>query len=176
LLNGLREVHTHKLLHLDIKPSNIYLRNDGTPVLLDFGAARQTLSSDQPMLKPMYTPGFASPEQYKSRDRLGPWSDMYSVGASMYSSMAGAAPQAADGRVERDNLVPATKRWAGKYSDHLLETVDWCMKLEYAERPQSVFVLQRALAQKHAVTAVPEVPPAGWLDSLRDRLRGIINK
>jgi serine/threonine protein kinase len=145
-------------------------------VLLDFGAARQTLSSDQPMLKPMYTPGFASPEQYKGRDRLGPWSDMYSVGASMYASMAGAAPQAADTRVERDNLVPAVKRWAGKYSDHLLETVDWCMKLEYAERPQSVFVLQRALAQKHAIKAVTEIPPVGWLDSLRDRLRGMINK
>jgi serine/threonine protein kinase len=177
LLNGLREVHTHKLLHLDIKPSNIYLRNDGTPVLLDFGAARQTLSSDQPMLKPMYTPGFASPEQYKSRDSLGPWSDMYSVGASMYAAMSGAAPQAADTRVERDNLVPAIKRWAGKYSDHLLETVDWCMKLEFADRPQSVFVLQRALAQKHSATKVdPEVPAAGWLGSLRERLRGMISK
>ena len=50
MLNGLREVHAHKLLHLDIKPSNIYLRTDGTPVLLDFGAARQTLVSDQPIL------------------------------------------------------------------------------------------------------------------------------
>jgi len=51
LLNGLREVHTHKLLHLDIKPSNIYLRLDGNPVLLDFGAARQTLASGGKMLK-----------------------------------------------------------------------------------------------------------------------------
>ena len=57
MLNGLREVHTNKLLHLDLKPANIYLRSDLTPVLIDFGAARQTLTSDQPMLKPMYTPG-----------------------------------------------------------------------------------------------------------------------
>ena len=56
VLNGLREVHTHKLLHLDLKPSNIYLRSDGTPMLIDFGAARQTLALDTPMLKPMYTP------------------------------------------------------------------------------------------------------------------------
>ena len=49
MLNGLREVHAHKLLHLDIKPSNIYLRADGTPVLPDFGAARQTLLSDTPI-------------------------------------------------------------------------------------------------------------------------------
>ena len=61
LLNGLREVHTHKLLHLDIKPANIYLRTDGSPVLLDFGAARQTLTSDRPKLAPMYTPDSPRP-------------------------------------------------------------------------------------------------------------------
>ena len=61
LLNGLREVHTQKLLHLDIKPANIYIRMDGSPVLLDFGSARQTLSEVQPHLPPSYTPGFSSP-------------------------------------------------------------------------------------------------------------------
>src|SRR5499427_4359079 len=50
LLNGLREVHSNKLLHLDIKPANVYLRTDGSPVLLDFGAARQTLTSAKPKL------------------------------------------------------------------------------------------------------------------------------
>ena len=107
LLNGLREVHSHKLLHLDLKPSNIYMRNDYTPVLIDFGAARQTLATDTPMLKPMYTPGFASPEHYKQRELLGPWSDIYSVGASMYACIAGSAPQAADSRCEKDRLIPA---------------------------------------------------------------------
>src|SRR5205809_7491655 len=72
LLNALREVHTNKLLHLDIKPANVYLRTDGSPVLLDFGAARQTLTSNRPKLAPMYTPGFAAPEQYRDPDRLGP--------------------------------------------------------------------------------------------------------
>ena len=85
LLNGLREVHTHKLLHLDIKPANIYLRTDGSPVLLDFGAARQTLTSNRPKLAPMYTPGFAAPEQYRDPDRLGPWTDVYGTGASMFA-------------------------------------------------------------------------------------------
>ena len=171
LLNGLREVHTHKLLHLDIKPSNIYLRNDGTPVLLDFGAARQTLSTDTPLLKPMYTPGFAAPEQYNNtrRELLGPWTDIYSVGASMYACMAGAAPQAADARVERDLLTPAVKRWPNKYSQQLLETVDWCMRLNYLERPQSVFALQRALADKHR-----RIPRRTWLGSLRARVRNLI--
>ena len=61
LLNGLREVHTNKLLHLDIKPANVFLRTDGSPLLIDFGAARQTLSAEGEMLAPTYTPGFAAP-------------------------------------------------------------------------------------------------------------------
>lgn len=171
LLNGLREVHTHKLLHLDIKPSNIYLRNDGQPVLIDFGAARQTLSTDTPLLKPMYTPGFAAPEQYNSirRELLGPWTDIYSIGASMYACMAAAAPQAADQRIERDQLVPAVRRWQDKYSRQLLETVDWCMHLNYLERPQSVFALQKALADKDRI-----VPRQTLLGHLRKKVKAFI--
>jgi len=147
LLNGLREVHTRKLLHLDIKPANIYLHMDGSPVLLDFGAARQALVRDAPFLKPMYTPGYASPEQYGQRELLGPWSDIYSVGASMYACLAGSAPPAADQRMKRDQFVPAVQRWANRYSIHFLDTIDWCLKLDHMERPQSVFTLQKALSE-----------------------------
>ncbi len=147
LLNGLREVHTHKLLHLDIKPANIYLRTDGTPVLLDFGAARQTLTSAKPKLAPMYTPGFAAPEQYRDPDRLGPWTDVYGVGASMFACLAAFAPQAADARVQEDHLVSAKKIWAGQYSDNILEVIDWCLRLDPLERPQSVFALQKAIRE-----------------------------
>lgn len=163
LLNGLREVHSHKLLHLDLKPSNIYMRNDYTPVLIDFGAARQTLASDTPMLKPMYTPGFASPEHYHQRELLGPWSDIYSVGASMYACLAASAPQAADTRQEKDRLVPAMVRWEGQYSDQLLETIDWCLCLNHLYRPQSVFALQKALTEK---VEKPQAPKKNWLGSV----------
>jgi serine/threonine protein kinase len=145
LLNGLRQVHTHKLLHLDIKPSNIYIRQDGSPVLIDFGAARQTLTQDESRLQPMYTPGFAAPEQYHNRERLGPWTDIYSVGASVYACLAGFPPQAADARLLNDKLSLAAETWAGEYSDQLLETIDWCLKLNYMERPQSVFKVQKIL-------------------------------
>ncbi len=84
VLNGLREVHANKLLHLDLKPANIYLRIDGTPILLDFGAARQTLRTDLVKLYPMYTPGFAPPELYVKNGSLGPWTDIYSIGAAMF--------------------------------------------------------------------------------------------
>ncbi len=165
LLNGLREVHTNKLLHLDIKPANIYIRNDGTPLLIDFGAARQTLTEEGARLNPMYTPGFAPPEQYKNRDLLGPWSDIYSVGASMYASLAGVAPQSADARTERDRYVSATKLFSGKYSKQLLETIDWCLQLDHMKRPQSVLSLQKVLLREKD----PETgAKPGMMENLRE--------
>jgi hypothetical protein len=148
LLTGLREVHSNKLLHLDIKPANIYIRNDSTPVLIDFGAARQTLVQEGQRLNPMYTPGFAPPEQYKNRELLGPWSDCYAIGASIFACLANAAPQAANDRVVKDRYVSAAKLWDGKYSRQLLETIDWCLELDHMMRPQSVFALQKVLLRE----------------------------
>jgi serine/threonine protein kinase len=157
LLSGLREVHTKKLLHLDIKPSNIYLRVDGSPVLIDFGAARQTLCQADPDLRPTYTPGYAAPEQYGNQPGQGPWTDVYAVGASMYACLAAAAPQPADRRLIKDELVPATERWAGQYSPQLLDIIDECLCLDSLARPQSAFALQRRLAAPAVPT--PSVPP-----------------
>ncbi|HYA19050.1 MAG TPA: serine/threonine-protein kinase [Burkholderiales bacterium] len=166
LLNGLREVHTHKLLHLDIKPANIYLRAaDGSPVLLDFGAARQTLTRDSPKLNPMYTPGFAPPEQYQGLELLGPWSDIYSVGASIYSCLAGAAPQPADARLIEDKQDSARKRWQGEYSDELLEIIDWCLNLDPQKRPPSVYALQKVLIEEPK-----KVPKRNFLTNLRGKI------
>jgi serine/threonine protein kinase len=145
LLDGLREVHTHKLLHLDIKPANVYLRNDGSPLLVDFGAARQVLSAEGMKLPPTYTPGFAPPEMHVRRELLGPWSDIYSVGATMYACFAGAAPQPANARLENDLLVPATRAFAGRCAADLLEIFDWCLQLDHLKRPQSVLALQKSL-------------------------------
>ena len=145
LLNGLREVHTNKLLHLDIKPANVFLRNDGSPLLIDFGAARQTLTGEDTQLPPTYTPGFAAPEQYARKAEVGPWTDIYSVGATVYASLAAAAPQHAHLRLEKDEVVSARKAWRNQYSKTLLDIVDWCLHLNHLERPQSVFALQKAL-------------------------------
>lgn len=161
LLNGLREVHAQKLLHLDIKPANIYIRLDGTPVLLDFGSARQTLSETSPKLPPSYTPGFAPPEQYFDRKLLGPWSDVYSVGASMYACLVRAAPMAADQRSKKDQLQSAEKVGKDIYSRNLLQLIDNCMALDHMQRPQSIFALQKSLIQ--------DVP-------LEDKKPGLLNK
>ena len=161
LLNGLREVHTQKLLHLDIKPANIYIRLDGSPVLLDFGSARQTLTDVQPKLPPSFTPGFAPPEQYFDRKSLGPWSDIYSVGATMYACLARAAPMSADQRSKKDMLVPAEKLGKDVYSINLLRLIDSCMAIDHLQRPQSVFALQKSLKE--------DVP-------LNEKKTGVLNK
>jgi serine/threonine protein kinase len=167
LLHGLREVHSRKLLHLDIKPGNIYVRNDGTPLLIDFGAARQTLTAEGTKLPPMYTPGFASPEHYANRENLGPWSDMYSVGAAMYACLSGDSPQPANERLESDKVEPARKAWSGKYTSQLLDTIDWCMRLDHLERPQSVLALQKALMGETEPGHKGEGP---LMDQLKDLL------
>jgi serine/threonine protein kinase len=122
VMNGLREVHANRLLHLDLKPANVYLRQDGSPMLLDFGASRQTLTQDAPKLFPMYTPGFAAPELYRRNQNLGPWTDIYGLGATMYACMIGSPPQPADQR----GLCPRPQdgdgvldRWLGH--EHRLE-------------------------------------------------------
>ncbi len=145
LLNGLREVHSKKLLHLDIKPANVYITMEGKPVLLDFGAARQALTSDAPKLRPMYTAGYAAPEQYRNFDLMGPWSDIYAIGATLYCCISGAHPPAASDRVIDDKVMTLKSSDYKQYSDDLLEMVNWCLKLDHLQRPQTAFELQKAL-------------------------------
>ncbi|MDY0977563.1 serine/threonine-protein kinase [Massilia sp. CFBP9012] len=142
---GLREVHANKLLHLDLKPANIYLRTDGSPLLLDFGAARQTLHSDAPMLAPMYTPSFAAPELSTRGASLGPWTDIYSLGAAMLACMSCSTPQSVDARRAGDKLLEQLDKLVGRYSPELIDLVQACLALDPLARPQSVFAIQKAL-------------------------------
>ncbi|HEX2565972.1 MAG TPA: serine/threonine-protein kinase [Burkholderiales bacterium] len=169
LLNGLREVHSGKLLHLDIKPANVYIRNDGTPLLIDFGAARQTLGEEATKLPPTLTPGFASPEQHGRREALGPWSDIYCLGATLYACATGAPPPPADRRLRGDTLIPARRAAAGRYSVDLLDTIDACLELDPLRRPQSGLALQKALRG----TITPPPAPRPFLSQLRSMIPGM---
>jgi serine/threonine protein kinase len=161
---GLREVHANRLLHLDLKPANIYLRTDLSPLLLDFGAARQTINADAPMLTPMYTPGYAPPELYTKGAALGPWSDIYSIGAAMFACLSGTPPQPADQRRQEDKMEAQFAQLAGACSAELLATVRACLAIDPLARPQSVFAVQKAL-QAAPAGAPPEAdaaPASGW--------------
>lgn len=146
LLDALREVHLRKLLHLDLKPANIYLRADGTPMLLDFGAARQILHADLAKLHPMYTPGFAAPE-LSTKIGLGPWTDIYSIGASIFACMAGKPPQSAIERQENDQMDACCQPLFDMYSSKLIALMRGSLMLDPLQRPQSVFALQKLLRE-----------------------------
>jgi serine/threonine protein kinase len=148
LLNGLREVHAKKLLHLDIKPANIFITDDNKSVLIDFGAAREVLSKEGNFVRPMYTPGFAAPEMYRRDASMGPWTDIYAIGACIYACMQGYPPNEAPQRLEKDRIAIALARLRGVYSDNLIEVVEWCMSLDPLSRPQSVFALQKELSRE----------------------------
>jgi serine/threonine protein kinase len=148
ILRGLRIVHQHKMLHLDIKPANIFITDDNKSVLIDFGAAREVLSKEGNFIRPMYTPGFAAPEMYRRDASMGPWTDIYAIGACMYACMQGYPPNEAPQRQEKDRIAIALARLRGVYSDNLIEVVEWCMSLDPLSRPQSVFALQKELSRE----------------------------
>jgi serine/threonine protein kinase len=148
ILRGLRIVHQHKMLHLDIKPANIFITDDNKSVLIDFGAAREVLSKEGNFIRPMYTPGFAAPEMYRRDASMGPWTDIYAIGACIYACMQGYPPNEAPQRLEKDRITMALARLRGVYSDNLIEVVEWCMALDPLSRPQSVFALQKELSRE----------------------------
>jgi eukaryotic-like serine/threonine-protein kinase len=173
VMNGLREVHANRLLHLDLKPANIYLKRSGSPMLLDFGAARQALAQNAPKLLPMYTPGFAAPELYRKGQQLGPWTDIYGLGASMYACMLGEPAQPGNERRLHDRTEAALQAASAHYSQQLLDLVRWCMKIEPLERPQSVFSLQRALQEPQMQASnKPAFSPMRWFGSAPFAWRG----
>ncbi len=148
ILRGLRVVHQHKMLHLDLKPANIFITDENKAVMIDFGAAREVLNKEGNFTRPMYTPGFAAPEMYRRDSAMGPWTDIYAIGACIYSCMQGYPPNDAPQRLEKDRLSLSLTRMRGLYSDSLIEMVEWCMALDPLSRPQSVFALQKELSRE----------------------------
>ena len=148
VLMALRIVHQHKMLHLDIKPANIFVTLDNRTVLLDFGAARDVLHKQGQFTRPMYTPGFAAPEMYRRDNSMGPWTDIYAIGACVYSCMCGTPPDDVPKRFQDDQLDKLLEKQRNVYSDNLIDMVRWCMEMDATQRPQSVFHLQKALARE----------------------------
>ena len=149
VLEGLARVHAAEVLHRDIKPSNILIRGaDERPVLIDFGAAKQATARFTKSLAP-YTEGYAALEQVADAGKLGPWTDMYGVGAVMWRMVAGGSrpwepphpvrveqrSHAVVGGTE-DPMPSASALGKGRFQPRLLEAIDRCLRLREAERIQ----------------------------------------
>jgi len=144
ILEGLNQVHHKKYLHRDIKPGNIYIRRNATPLLLDFGAAKLEMATARQDPIDVITRGYAPAEQYTTRTRQGAQTDLYALGATIYRSITGQIPvesivrRDATSSGQPDPLTKATDALAGKYSAEFLATVDWMMQIAPEERPRTV--------------------------------------
>jgi serine/threonine protein kinase len=144
LINGLRTIHENGLLHLDIKAQNILIRPGGDPMLFDFGASHPYPYTKRVRVAKVLSNGFSPIEQYEDDGVLGPWSDIYALGATMRMCLDGAQPPASPLRAEQDSLIPAVKAFKRRYSQPLLEAIDWAMAIDPSARPQSVGEFQQA--------------------------------
>ena len=139
VLSGLEIVHKGDVLHRDIKPGNIIIRDSGVPVLIDFGAARQAVGARSRSVTAIVTPGYAPIEQYSTRGRQGPWTDIYALGAICYRAMTGETPIDAPERVRRDPLVPLSKQSIPEgYPGFFPGAVDRALSVDAEERPRSI--------------------------------------
>jgi serine/threonine protein kinase len=108
MLDALEMMHSENFLHRDIAPDNVIVRADGTPVLLDFGAARRAVAEMSRTLTGIVKAGYSPQEQYAADSRLqGPWSDLYALGATLYRAVVGRPPEEATLRVTDDRTRPA---------------------------------------------------------------------
>jgi HAMP domain-containing protein len=153
LLDGLSLVHESGVLHRDIKPDNIYVRDeDGSLVLLDFGAARQTAHAREDM-SAVYTPGYAPIEQYTGVERQGPWTDIYALGATLFWLVTGERVPEATQRAAATGPQALLEDLArGQYSPEFLRAIDWALRLQPQDRPQDIAALRVALYAAHGAT------------------------
>ena len=152
LLDGLEVVHGADFLHRDIKPGNIVIRaEDGSPVLLDFGAARQAIGAKSRSVTSIVTPGYAPIEQYSSRGRQGAWTDIYALGGVCYRALTGQVPDDATDRMRDDPLIPVAECCADQASREFLLAIDVALSVDEGDRPQSV-------AEWRAVLETDSVP------------------
>ena len=145
IIDGLRQVHAAGFLHRDIKPSNIYVRRaDETPVLLDFGAARQALGRKSKSMTAVASVGYSPPEQYESDGDQGQWTDIYALSALCYRAITGQAPIEAPRRQSRlargqpDPLPRLAETVLENYSKSFLQEVDLGLRVIETERPQTL--------------------------------------
>jgi serine/threonine protein kinase len=162
LLGGLEEVHKAGFLHRDVKPANIILDAKDNPTLIDFGASRAAMADRTAAMTAIFTPRYAAAEQLTS-DKQGPWTDIYSVSATLYHSITGRAPPSSLERALNDTYEPLAGLSLAGFSAGTLQGIDAGLALRAKDRPQSIAVWRDVLSATGAsdsdATVVRRVKP-----------------
>ncbi|MBQ2903149.1 MAG: serine/threonine protein kinase [Clostridia bacterium] len=159
VLNALEDMHDEKLIHRDISPDNIFLCKKGGVKLLDFGSARLAVEDSDKSLSVMIKRGYAPKEQYASRSKQGPWTDIYAVCATLYKMITGALPTES---IERDEEPLRRFSEFGIRDCNALEKVVFKgLEVDYADRFRSVSELREALNSSIGNVSVPAPADSG---------------
>lgn len=148
ILEALSEVHKMDIFHRDISPQNIIITTSNVPVLIDFGAARQIVGEQSYSLDVVLKHGYSPLEQYTSRGRIGPWSDVYACGATLYYMITGKIPPPSVDRVDKDELIQPSDFEGLNISEELNDTILTALAVRIADRYQSIGEFKEALEKK----------------------------
>lgn len=139
LLEALELIHARDFLHRDLAPDNIIIRQDGSPVLIDFGSARREVARHSRTVSVLVKPGYSPFEQYaQTGKQQGPWTDIYALAATLYLAVTGKRPTDAPTRVSADDYVPVDRFARGRYRPGFLAAIDRGLALKVEGRPQSI--------------------------------------
>ncbi|MBS0241673.1 MAG: protein kinase [Proteobacteria bacterium] len=172
LLAALETVHAADYLHRDIAPDNIMIRPDGQPVLIDFGSARGDIAKHSKTISALVKSGYSPYEQYATTStKQGPWTDIYSLGATLYEAVTGKRPPDAPSRMVADEMVAPQEAALSSYRPRFLAAIAKALKLEIGERPKTVAEWRNELlapvevkakaAKKSAKSPEPEFAEVG---------------
>lgn len=149
VMEALAIVHSKGIVHRDVTPDNIYITNDGTVKLLDFGAARYSLGDKSKSLDVILKHGFAPKEQYTRRGKQGPFTDIYSLGATFYFAITGRRPPDSIDRIEEDELIPPSSLGV-KITSYQEEAILHALEVSPQSRYQSMLDFRNVLLNETA--------------------------
>ncbi|WNS77450.1 protein kinase [Bacillus sp. DTU_2020_1000418_1_SI_GHA_SEK_038] len=155
VMDALREVHRSETLHRDISPDNIYITAEGQVKVLDFGAARHAITEFSKSISVILKPGYAPEEQYRSKGKQGPWTDVYATAATFYRAIVGHVPPESLDRLEEDAIIPPSKLGVdipAKAEAALMKA----LSVKAADRFQSMDEFQQELLENLQVTPSSE--------------------
>ena len=144
VLDALKVVHSHDIIHRDIAPDNIFITDEGKIKLIDFGAAHYVENNTDKTVSVILKHGFAPEEQYKAHPNLGPWTDIYGVSATLYYMVTGKKPVSSMERIP-DDVLKAPSAWNDSITPEQEAVILKGMAVRAADRYQSAKEMKTAI-------------------------------